>query len=243
METVSLARTIAGSAPKPDFSDNDGLVGLLQQACLPTALPLADARALARIGQAHRVAAGNSLWHQAPDEPALWLVASGCVTAGGVDGKAPPLRSLHRGQWLDAASAWLRQPVQERCVADIDSKLYAFPIDEVEALCQHQPTLARALLGLLASHVRGSMRAAHNLLTKDTLARSADWLLEALHEANDGATVVLAERKSVVASQIGTSPATFSRMLRRLREMGAIDVKGARIRVLDERALQRLATA
>jgi CRP-like cAMP-binding protein len=151
------------------------------------------------------------------------------------------LRSFQHGQWLDVANAWLGLAVVERCVADVDSTLYAFPIAEVEALCRRRPSVARVLLSLLARHVRESTQNAQQLLTKDALARCATWLLDALPATADGTTVVLAQRKSTVASQIGTSPETFSRTLRRLREMGAIDVKGARIFVRDATTLHRLA--
>jgi len=173
----------------------------------------------------------------------MWLVARGCVTMGSADGERhrQPSRSFQRGQWLDVANAWLGLAVAERCVADVDSTLYAFPIDEVDALCRRRPSVVRVLLNLLAGQVRESTQNAQQLLTKDALARCATWLLEALHGTTDGTTVVLAQRKSIVASQIGTSPETFSRTLRRLREMGAIDVKGARIFVRDATALHRLA--
>ena len=51
----------------------------------------------------------------------------------------------------------------------------------------------------------------------------------------------LAQAKRTVASQIGATPETFSRLLRQLREIGAIEVRGHRIDVLDTQALVRLA--
>jgi CRP/FNR family transcriptional regulator len=222
----------------------DRLADLLEQACGPKPLPPDDAEALALVGRSYPVTAGASPFDEQAPSDALWLVASGCVTLGDVDGEGrrKPCRSFHRGQWLDVASAWLGLPVAERCVAEADSTLYAFPIAEVEALCRRRPTIARMLLSLLARHVRESTQNTRHLLTRDALSRCAGWLLGALRGSGDGATVVLDQRKSTVAWELGTSPETFSRTLRRLREMGAIDVKGARIFVRDATALHRLAT-
>lgn len=243
MDTALTLLTPPVAAPNDGGTEIDALAALLQQACQPTPPLPDDAHALATLGQVHRVVAGCSPFDEMTPSHAMWLVTSGCVTMGGADGDGhrQPLRSFQRGQWLDVANAWLGQAVVERCVADADSTLCAFPIADVEALCRRRPSVARVLLSLLARHVRESTQNAQQLLTKDALARCATWLLDALHATADGATVVLAQRKSTVASQIGTSPETFSRTLRRLREMGAIDVKGARIFVRDATALHRLA--
>jgi CRP-like cAMP-binding protein len=243
MDIALTLRPPSGPAPSAAGTEIDALATLLQQACQPTPPSPADARALAVLGQGHWVAAGRSPFDETAPSHAMWLVARGCVTMGGAgsEGHRQPLRSFQHGQWLDVANAWLGLAVVERCVADVDSTLYAFPIAEVEALCRRRPSVARVLLSLLARHVRESTRNAQQLLTKDALARCATWLLDALPATADGTTVVLAQRKSTVASQIGTSPETFSRTLRRLREMGAIDVKGARIFVRDATTLHRLA--
>ena len=241
MDSVLTLRT-PPDAVSPAGAGTEALAALLRQACQPAPSP-DDARALAQLGRVHRVAAGSGPVAAMAASPALWLVAAGCVTVGGPDGEGhrQPLHSFQRGQWVDVANAWLGLPVTEHCMAETDSTLYAFPIAEVEELCESRPTVARVFLSLLARQAHESAQNARQLLTKDVLARCAGWLLESLRTAGDDATVVLAQRKSTVAAQIGTSPETFSRTLRRLRDMGTIDVKGARILVRDMTALHQLA--
>jgi len=222
----------------------EALAGLLRSACRPAPLSACAARALAALGRERQVNAGSHVFEPGAGVDALWLVTRGCVTVGRLDAGRHwrPTRAVQGGEWLDAASAWLDLPLAEQAVADADSTLIAFPIGGVEALCAAHPSLARALLTLLAGRVRQLTENTHGLLSKDVLARCAGWLVEAARVADDGATVLLAQRKCSIASQIGATPETFSRTLRQLREMGAIDVEGYRIRVRDGDTLQRLAT-
>ena len=222
----------------------DALATLLQAACRPALLDDRAARRLAELGREHRVHAGSTLFEQAARANALWLVMEGCVTVGRREEAGRPwraTRTVQGGEWLDAASAWLDLPAAERAVAETDSVLAEFPLADVERLCASHPPLSRALLALLAKRVLQLTESTYGLLSKDVLARCASWLLEAARVADDGATGLLAQRKRSIASQIGATPETFSRTLRQLREMGAIDVEGYRIRLRDGAALRRLA--
>lgn len=230
-------------SPAVDAPDPEATAALLQQACRPAVLGPAAARALAALAREHRVMGGTRLFGDHEHIDALWLMAKGCVTVGNLDAGRHwrPTRAVQGGEWLDAASAWLEVPLAEQAIAETDAVLYAFPLGEVEDLCAAHPALARVLLTLLAQRVRHLTENTHGLLSKDVLARCADWLVSALDASGDGATVMLNQRKRSIASQIGATPETFSRTLRQLREMGTIDVEGYRIRVRDAQALRRLA--
>jgi CRP-like cAMP-binding protein len=57
----------------------------------------------------------------------------------------------------------------------------------------------------------------------------------------DRAVVRLAERKSDIASQLGMTPETMSRLMRTLSDQRVIEVEGYTVKVLDLKALRRLA--
>lgn len=221
----------------------EALASQLQAACRPAMLQAPAACALAALGGERRVIAGSSPFGPAARVDRLWLVSRGCVTTGHLDGGRHwrATRTVQAGEWLDVASAWLDLPLAEQAIAETDSVLIGFPIAEVEHLCSTHPSLARVLLMLLAQRVRQLTESTHGLLSKDVLARCASWLVEAARITDDGTTVLLAQRKRSIASQIGATAETFSRTLRQLREMGVIDVEGYRIRVRDGAALERLA--
>ena len=79
---------------------------------------------------------------------------------------------------------------------------------------------------------------------KDAPARLASWLCarqQPLDADPDRGVVQLAERKSDIASQLGMTPETMSRLMRNLSDRGVIEVEGYTVRVLDPKALRRIA--
>jgi CRP-like cAMP-binding protein len=224
--------------------ERPSLAALLQIACGgPSVLAEGPARSLASISQLRKAKAGQMPLSDSDRAEALWLVAGGRVSAGNHDEAHQwrPTRSVQEGEWLDLASAWQHAALDEQCMAETDCILYGFPIDSVKSLCTREPDLAQVFLGLLARRVGQLTESTHGLLSKDVLARCASWLLDALEASGDGRSLLLTQRKRFIASQIGATPETFSRTLRQLREMGAIDVSGYCIEVRDAGKLQRLA--
>lgn len=64
--------------------------------------------------------------------------------------------------------------------------------------------------------------------------------IDELQTSDQSSAVVMNQHKRAIASQLGTSPETFSRMLRQLCDMKVIDMDRYRIHVRDAQALQRL---
>lgn len=235
--------TMTALAARPASAGIDALAHCLQEACGRGQLDGADAQALASLGRRHDHAAGTRIFSEDDEVDALWLVASGTVTMGTADeaGHWRTSRTVRAGEWLELTAAWLELPLQQRAVAESSVVLYSFPVDAVEALYGRRPGLARALMSLLALRARQLAESARSLACKDALSRCASWLLEERGRTGGGSTVRLAQAKRTVASQIGATPETFSRLLRQLREIGAIEVQGHRIDVVDAQALARLA--
>ncbi len=83
----------------------------------------------------------------------------------------------------------------------------------------------------------------HELMHKDAPARLASWLAARQMPVDadpSRAVVQLAERKSDIASQLGMTPETMSRLMRTLSDQGVIEVEGYTVRVLDVQALRRI---
>ncbi|HET9645881.1 MAG TPA: Crp/Fnr family transcriptional regulator, partial [Burkholderiaceae bacterium] len=237
-----------------DHRSNDSLITVRQTPSVAALLQIASggpsvlaegpARSLAAMAQLREAQAGQMPLSDSDRAAALWLVAGGRLSVGNHDEAHHwrPTRSVHEGEWLDMASAWRHEPLDEQCMAETDCVLCGFPIHDVRSLCSREPDLAQVFLGLLARRVGQLTESTHGLLSKDVLARCAGWLVDALQDSADGCSVLLTQRKRSIASQIGATPETFSRTLRQLREMGAIDVSGYCIAVRDADLLQRLAS-
>ena len=155
-------------------------------------------------------------------------------------------RLVHGPAWLDASSAWLDRPYVLDAVALTPAQVADLPRAPLQALLDQRPLLAQRLLVSMAGEVRRLTVHAHELMHKDAPARLATWLCERCQPGNGSpnhAIVRLAERKSDIASQLGMTPETMSRLMRTLSDQRVIEVEGYTVQVLDLQALRRLGGA
>lgn len=216
----------------------------LTQAFHPADINPADALRLAQIAVRHHFSAQSPVLRPESPNTALWLVGRGRVSVGMPDaqGHWRQARAASGGEWLDVASAWLGGSFFEEAVAATEAIVYELPLDEVQALCDERPSLARLLIQTLALRIRQTTDTARDLAVKDVPSRLASWLLDHMSpEPAGGTRVKLNQHKRVLASELGTSPETFSRALARLRLLGCISVKGYAVDVLNVEVLCRLA--
>lgn len=167
----------------------------------------------------------------------------------GLAGQGGAMRTerLVRGPaWLDASSAWLGSDHVLDAVALTPVKVAELARGPLQALLDQRPALARRLLVSLAGEVRRLTVHAHELMHKDAPARLATWLHSHCQPDADlpnHGVVRLVERKSDIASQLGMTPETLSRLMRALSDQRVIEVEGYTVQVLDVQALRRLAEA
>jgi len=212
---------------------------------------VADAAAfMAAAAEQRHVRAGTVIFSRADTADALWLISRGKVAVGvlGSRGMLLHSRTLRAGEWINVASAILRGPHVEDAVAETDVLLLRLPIDAVHACAAAHPDLAWVLATLAAERVRELTGDAHRLVRRSALTRCALWLLEQAERGTArgdslATQVALHQPKRSVALQLGTSPETFSRMLRQLSRDGLIVVRGAVIDVLDLAGLRRASEA
>ena len=216
----------------------------LQHAFRPAHIDPGATLRLAQIAIRHRFGPQAPVLKRNSDNAALWLVGSGRISVGSPDpqGHWRQARAVDGGEWLDVASAWLGGPFFEEAIAATEAVVYELPLDEVQALCDERPALARLLIEAMARRVRQTTDTARELAVKDVPSRLAGWLLDHMTPASpDRGRVKLNQHKRVLASELGTSPETFSRALARLRLLGCIAVKGYAVDVLNVDGLCQLA--
>jgi CRP-like cAMP-binding protein len=212
------------------------------------ALSRADCEGLDDLARLRSVAAGQPVFgHGDPSRTLVVLlagdVAMGMATPGG------PMRTerlVHGPAWLDASSAWLDSARVLDAVALTPVQVAELARAPLQALIDRRPLLAQGLLVSLAGEVHRLTVQAHELMHKDAPARLATWLCERC-QPGDGtpnqAVLRLAERKSDIASQLGMTPETMSRLMRTLSDQRVIEVEGYTVKVLDLQALRRLAVS
>lgn len=205
-----------------------------------------ECEALDDLAQLRSVAAGQAVF--AHDEPSRSLVvlisgdvAMGLATPGG---SMRTERFVRGPAWLDASSAWLASAHVLDAVALTQVQVAELARTPLQALLEQRPSLARRLLVSLAGEVRRLTVHAHELMHKDAPGRLATWLhthCQPIGDDSNHGMVRLLERKSDIASQLGMTPETLSRLMRTLSDQGVIGVDGYTVRVLDLKALRRLA--
>jgi CRP-like cAMP-binding protein len=209
----------------------------------------AECEALDELAQTRSVAPGQAVFTHGETSRSLVVLISGDVAMGlAAPGGAMRTERLVRGTaWLDASSAWLSGTHVLDAVALTQVQVAELPRAPLQSLLEQRPTLARRLLVSLAGEVRRLTVHAHELMHKDAPARLATWLYAHCQPgvvedvpANQ-AVVRLVERKSDIASQLGMTPETLSRLMRTLSDQGVIEVEGYTVQVRDLAALRRLA--
>ena len=211
------------------------------------ALGDAQVRLLQSLARRRRVASGDVIFGGPQPSHHLVLLLSGDVALGTPDGEGG-LRSercMAAPAWLDASSAWLAAPFPLTALALNDVVVADLPVEELRAVLPQFPELADRLLVVLAQRIHELTDAARDLRTKDAPSRLAHWLLlrcEAAGVRGDGPQVLmLQQRKRDIASELGITPETLSRLIRSFTRQGVLEVTGYRVTLHDLAALRALA--
>ncbi|MFV0678687.1 Crp/Fnr family transcriptional regulator [Ottowia sp.] len=146
--------------------------------------------------------------------------------------------------WLNASCVVLGMTPLVDAVAETAVQVRRIPLEQFNAELQSMPESARSVLFDIAKAHRLQTELAVSRLSKDAEARCAEWLLRHAEPASHTPgelTVMLRQRKRLIAAQLGIAPETFSRVLRQLREQSLISGSGRELNLLDLNGLRTLA--
>lgn len=117
-------------------------------------------------------------------------------------------------------------------VVSIDARDFALMLRESVETCF-------VVLGALSQRLHSLIGEIDNLTLQTATCRFARYLLKNLPEK--GCVLDFDVRKTVIASRISITPETFSRIVKRLKELNIIDVRRSEVTILNPEALQELA--
>ena len=118
-----------------------------------------------------------------------------------------------------------------------EAELYFFPRQRFVALLEKNSSLALNMLAVLAMRLRRFATQIEHLTLREVPGRLAMYLLYMAREQKNMQQVALDIPKGQLASLLGTSPETLSRIFQKMSEEGLIQVEGKRILLLDPEAL------
>lgn len=202
-----------------------------------------DAQALDQLAQVRRVGETRRIFMRGEAAGSLVALVDGQAACGlwqGERGLAAE-RVLHAPAWLALASPWTDGHHGCDAVAQTAVLLAELPLEPLRMLLTRHPMLALRFTDALAREVGRLELRLHELMHKDAGARLAAWICAQFAGRPQPSVLRLAERKRDIASQLGMTPETLSRLMRSLSDRGLIAVSGYTVRVLDPQGLRGLA--
>lgn len=207
-------------------------------------------RVRARIAHDHAThlfRRGQPVFFAGMPAQALFVIRSGRVKVyrSWPGGDEQVLRLLGPGEMLGYRPLLSGDPYMASAEAVVDSSLCVIPAATVRELLRELPEFSEALLKKLARELSQSEDLMMDVLHRPVRQRAARLILRLLAD-NQGApepAVLRSEhlRRLDMARMIGTTPETFSRVLRGLAQRGIIALTRDRIRLRDRALLQKVA--
>ncbi len=192
-------------------------------------------RRLAPLLRQERYRAGQSIVVEGEPCEAVYLIASGLVKRFklSAEGKEQVLKLLGPGESFNEVPVLDGGPNPAGSVALEDTVVYALRRQALLRLIEETPSLAMALLQVLAARLRHLVGLVEDLSMRHVMGRVARLLL-------DQPEVVERLTHQELAAMVGTVREVFSRAMRELEEQGAVRLDRGRVVILDRDRLKRL---
>lgn len=199
-------------------------------------IPAASLDTLASQAVLHRVPAGSLLFNQAETPAFAQILLAGSIELLGVRGEAETLVELLRPVDLVIPAAVISgQPYLMRARVYEEAELLLIRADTFREVVASDHALCLAILGNLSAQFRRQVRHAKNLKLRSAEERVGCYLVALGETAAPSTPVRLPIEKRLIASQLGMTRETFSRVLAGMAKFGIV-VSGDLLRITDPAA-------
>lgn len=204
---------------------------------------------LGRNRASHVFRRGQPVFYAGAPAHALFVIRSGRVKVyrQSVGGEEQVLRLLGPGELIGYRPLLAEELYGASAEAVEDSAICVIPAETVRQLLREVPELALDLLRKLAVELRLSEELMMDLVHRPVRERAARMLLSLLHDNRNGAEPRRLHsrhlRRQDMARMIGTTPETYSRVLRGFAQRGVITLTREHIEIRDPRQLEKIAGA
>lgn len=213
---------------------------LLAQSLLFGGLPEDQVRKVAEIAISKRYTKGAAIFFEGEPGIGFYMVASGKVKIfkTSFDGREQILHIFGSGEPFGEVPVFHGNPFPANAEALSDCEVLFFPRAEFVGLIHAHPSLALNMLAVLALRLRRFATQVENLSLKEVPGRLASYLQYLMEEQQRQDQVVLDIPKGQLASLLGTSSETLSRIFSKMSDEGLIRVDGKTISILDSERLR-----
>jgi len=190
-------------------------------------LPLEQLAAVRAIAVARGYDRGETVFAEGDSGAGFYLVADGKVKIFKLSpaGKEHSLHIFGPGEPFGEVAAFHGQPFPASAETLAPSRLLYFPRADFATLMTDS-AIAMNLLAVMVLRLRRFASQIENLSLKEVPSRLASYLLYLSEEQDNRSQVSLDISKGQLASLLGTSPETLSRIFAKMTEEGLIEVRG-----------------
>ena len=207
-------------------------------------LPIGDVETIAAITVSKNLDKGDYLFHQGEKAVGFYIVQKGAINLHRVNdsGKEQVLHMFREGESFAEGTLATESGYPAEARATEPTIVVLVPKAPFIGLLRGRPELALRMLGAMSMHLRMLVSLVDDLTLKDLETRMANWLLQRCPQpVTDIPVVILLEQtKRVLASEMGTTSETLSRMLAKFRDQEMLIIDGNMLTVTRPKELKRL---
>ncbi len=186
---------------------------------------------------------GKLLFQHGDDAEAFYIILDGLVKVmrHAPDGSEVILGVFGRGNAIAEASVFLEGKYPATAELAADSRLLRVPIPHFREVLLRNAHLAMSMLKAAYHRIGYLVSELEHLKSQTGCQRVADFLLGLCPDRDEGRVhVQLPYEKGLIAARLGMKPESFSRALKRLKQMG-IEIHRDHVIVPDMAALRQFA--
>jgi CRP/FNR family transcriptional regulator len=203
-------------------------------------------RLIEEAGQFITVDKGQFLFFQGDPAERFYVVLSGKIKIGKTspEGKEQILLMAGPGDSFGEAALFAGKTYPAAAEVVENGQLVAFTQEKFMSLVHENPAIAVNMIARLSMLLHHLTRLIQRISLEDVSTRLAGYILNLLPDeiSDDEVTVLLSEKKMVLASILGTIPETLSRAFAKLSQQKIISINGQKITVHDRRRLAEIAS-
>ena len=183
---------------------------------------------------------GEKIFSEGEESAGFYIVISGKVKVYklSMEGKEQILHIVGAKELLGAVSAFAGTPYPAYADAIEKTDAFFFPRKEFLSLIKKEPSVVMNIMANLSMRLQHFTKMIENLSLKEVPGRLGAYLLYLCERTGCNDSMEMDISKGQLASLLGTTPETLSRILRKLSDNKVLEVKGRTVRLLKRKELQ-----
>ena len=215
----------------------------IEQVGLFAGLSSSQRERLADISLVRSCSRGQALFSEGDRADSLYIVLEGRVKIFklSLEGKEQILHIVDAGEPFGEVALFSGISLPAYAEAHSDCRLLVVPREALMAVIREDPSVAFSMLSVLSMRLRRFVNLIEGLSLREVPGRLASYLLflSSRHDGKDDFKLDMS--KGHLASFLGTTPETLSRILGRMEAADIIRGRGSRITIVDRSQLTALA--